>query len=71
MPDQPSDPTTKVPLDVTECPDCQQTGVYEARVLINGRGFYTCPAGHRWQDIREKPSDKGLPIRGAAHDRDD
>lgn len=49
-------------IDVTECPDCSQKGKYEGRVLINGRGFYTCPEGHRWQDINEKPSDKGVAL---------
>lgn len=49
-------------IDVTECPDCEQTGKYEARILINGRGVYTCPNGHRWQDANEKPSNKGLPL---------
>lgn len=51
-------------IDVTKCPDCDQQGRYEARVLINGRGFYTCPDGHRWQDATEKPSSKGIPIGG-------
>jgi hypothetical protein len=53
-------------IDVTECPDCSQKGTYEARVLINGRGVYTCPEGHRWQDINERPSDKGVPFHVAA-----
>lgn len=50
-------------VDVTECSDCSQKGRYEGRVLINGRGFYQCPEGHRWQDINEKPSNKGVPLR--------
>lgn len=49
-------------IDVTECPDCSQKGRYEGRVLIRGRGFYTCPNGHRWQDANEKPSNKGMPL---------
>ena len=49
-------------IDVTECPDCEQKGTYEGRILISGRGVYTCPSGHRWQDANEKPSSKGMPI---------
>lgn len=49
-------------IDVTMCPDCDQQGTYEARILIGGRGVYTCPEGHRWQDANEKPSNKGLPL---------
>ena len=30
------------------------------RVLINGRGFYTCPDGHRWQNADETPTTKGV-----------
>jgi hypothetical protein len=52
-------------IDVTECPDCSQTGKYDGRVLIGGRGIYTCPAGHRWQDANEKPTNKGIPIGGS------
>lgn len=55
-------------IDVTECPDCEQTGKYEGRILINGRGVYTCPNGHRWQDINEKPSNKGLPLRAPSQE---
>lgn len=51
------------PVDVTECPECQQKGAYEGRVLIDGRGVYTCPNSHRWQNMDEKPSTKGIPIR--------
>lgn len=47
---------------VDECPDCGKQGRYDGRVLIGGRGIYTCPQGHRWQDADEKPSEKGLPI---------
>lgn len=50
-------------MDVTECPDCSEKGRYEGRVLIGGRGVYTCPAGHRWQDMDETLSTKGyIPI---------
>lgn len=49
-------------IDVTECPDCAQKGRYEARILIGGRGVYTCPSGHRWQNADEKPSNKGVPL---------
>ncbi|MCW2902295.1 MAG: hypothetical protein JWO67_4560 [Streptosporangiaceae bacterium] len=52
-------------IDVTECPDCGQTGHYDRRVLIDGRGIYTCPAGHRWQDADETPDSKGyVPLDG-------
>ena len=50
-------------IDVTECPDCQQKGRWDGRVMIGGRGIYTCPNGHRWQDANEKPSNKGIPLR--------
>lgn len=50
-------------IDVTECPDCLKKGTYEGRVLIGGRGVYTCPEGHRWQDANEKPSNKGVPLK--------
>lgn len=49
-------------IDVTECPECSQKGRYEGRVLIGGRGFYECPDKHRWQDSREKPTNKGVPL---------
>lgn len=45
------------------CPLCGQRGSYEARVLIGGRGVYTCPRGHRWQDMFEKPDEKAAPVR--------
>ena len=46
-------------IDVTECPDCGETGRYDGRVKVRGRGVYACPAGHRWQDLDEVPSTKG------------
>ena len=55
-------------IDVTLCPDCEERGTvshgrYEGRVLINGRGFYTCPTcGCRWQNEQETPTDKGLVV---------
>lgn len=49
-------------VDVTECPECEQKGTYDGRVLIGGRGIYTCPAGHKWQDADEKPTNKGVPL---------
>lgn len=48
--------------DVTECPDCLERGRYDGRVLVGGRGIYTCPNGHKWQDADEKPTNKGVPI---------
>ena len=51
-------------IDVTECPECSETGRYDGRVLIGGRGIYTCPNGHRWQDANETPTNKGIPIVG-------
>lgn len=47
------------------CPDCEQKGRYEGRVLINGRGFYQCPEGHRWQSADEAPTTKGVPLMPA------
>lgn len=46
------------------CPSCEEgRGQYEGRVLIDGRGVYTCDkCGARWQDLDEKPSNKGIPI---------
>lgn len=52
-------------IDVTMCPDCNQKGRYEGRVLINGRGFYQCPTGHRWQNADEKPTTKGVALSPA------
>lgn len=50
-------------VDVTKCPECGETGNYDARVKLNGRGIYTCPKKHRWQDADEVPSNKGyMPI---------
>ena len=46
-------------IDVTKCPDCDQQGRYDGRVLIGGRGIYKCPEGHRWQEADEKPTTKG------------
>lgn len=46
-------------IDVTECPDCGHTGRYDRRVLVNGRGIYTCPNNHQWQDADETPDGKG------------
>lgn len=53
------EPPVPAEIDVTECPDCGQTGRYDARVKIGGRGIYTCPALHRWQDADERPDTKG------------
>jgi hypothetical protein len=53
-------------IDVTECPDCAQKGHYDGRVLINGRGVYRCPDGHRWQDANEPISNKGIPLSPTA-----
>lgn len=47
---------------VDECPECGEKGRYDGRVLVGGRGIYTCPNQHRWQDADEKPSSKGFPI---------
>jgi hypothetical protein len=51
--------TRPTPPAVTECPDCGQTGRYDRRVIVDGRGVYTCPNRHRWQDADETPDDKG------------
>ena len=51
-------------IDVTECPDCGQKGRYDGRILVDGRGIYRCPQGHKWQDANEKPTNKGTPILG-------
>ena len=56
-----NDPDEAVDVDVTRCPDCDQTGQYDARVKVGGRGIYTCPAGHHWQNADETPSTKGYP----------
>jgi hypothetical protein len=53
-------------IDVRDCPKCENgtKGNYDGRVLIGGRGIFTCPVcGDRWQDANEKPSSKGIPIR--------
>ncbi len=53
-------------IDVRDCPTCNDgtQGHYEGRVLIGGRGVYTCPkCGGKWQNADEKPSSKGAPIR--------
>lgn len=47
---------------VTECPDCRETGRYDRRVVVGGRGIYTCPNGHRWQDADETPDDRGYVV---------
>lgn len=44
---------------VTDCPDCGRKGKYDGRVLIGGRGVYTCPELHRWQNMDETPNAKG------------
>jgi hypothetical protein len=54
------------PINVRDCPECDNgtKGRYEGRILIGGRGVYTCPVcGTRWQNADEKPSNKGWPIR--------
>jgi len=51
-------------IDVTECPKCGLKGRYEGRILIGGRGFFQCPDGHKWQNANEKPTTKGVPLRG-------
>jgi hypothetical protein len=57
-------------VDVTKCPDCDSPGKYESRILIGGRGFYTCTnetCGARWQDLEEKRETCGVvPLRGGA-----
>jgi ribosomal protein L37AE/L43A len=53
-------------INVHDCPECDDgtKGNYEGRVLINGRGVFTCPAcGTKWQDADEKPSSKGWRVR--------
>ena len=59
-------------VDVTKCPDCDQQGRYDGRVLLGGRGIYTCPDGHRWQNADEKPTMKGAVLlsRGLRNPRD-
>jgi hypothetical protein len=49
-------------IDVTMCPECDQKGRYDGRLLIGGRGIYTCPDGHRWQNADEKPTTKGVAL---------
>lgn len=50
-------------IDVTLCPDCNAKGRYDGRVLIGGRGIYTCgECGCQWQNANEKPSNKGVVI---------
>ena len=54
-------PAPTPPVD--ECPDCQQQGKRDSRVLIGGRGIYRCPDGHMWQDADEQPNYKGtIPL---------
>lgn len=57
---------------VDHCPDCGEKGDYEGRVLVGGRGTYTCPdpeCGTRWQNRDEKPdTSKATPIRMPAPD---
>lgn len=53
-------------IDVRDCPKCEDgtKGRYDGRVLVCGRGIFTCPVcGAKWQDANEKPSTKGIPIR--------
>jgi ribosomal protein L37AE/L43A len=50
-------------FDVGACPDCDTQGRYDGRVLLGGRGVYSCPAcGTKWQDADETPSFKGAAI---------
>lgn len=52
-------------IDVRDCPECDDgtKGRYDGRVLLGGRGIYTCPrCAGRWQDINEKPSTKGAVV---------
>lgn len=50
-------------IDVTECPECGEKGNYDGRILVDGRGIYACPQRHKWQNMGEKPSNKGVPIQ--------
>jgi hypothetical protein len=48
---------------VYTCPDCGETGRYDRRVTVGGRGIYTCPNRHQWQDADETPDSKGyMPV---------
>lgn len=52
-------------IDVRDCPECEDgtKGNYVHRVLIGGRGIFTCPVCRtKWQDADEKPTTKGIPI---------
>lgn len=52
-------------VDVRDCPDCDDgtKGKYDGRILIGGRGIYTCPVCNRkWQDADERPSYKGAAV---------
>lgn len=49
-------------IDVAACPECDEKGRYDGRVLVSGRGVYTCPNGHKWQDGNEKPTSKGIKV---------
>jgi hypothetical protein len=52
-------------IDARDCPQCDDgtKGNYDGRVLVGGRGIYTCPTcATRWQDANEKPSTKGAFI---------
>lgn len=54
-------------IDVRDCPQCDDgtKGNYDGRVLLGGRGVYTCPTcGARWQNADETPTTKGTPIPG-------
>lgn len=50
---------------VDECPDCGETGRYDGRVLLGGRGIYRCACGCMWQDADEKPTTKGIAVLGS------
>lgn len=55
----PNLPEDATPVDVTVCPQCGQTGRYDGRVRLGGRGIYRCPADHLWQDANETPDTDG------------
>ena len=46
-------------VDPTICPTCGGAGSYDGRVLVDGRGIYSCRCGTKWQDMDEKPRTKG------------
>lgn len=50
-------------IDAHDCPKCDDgtKGHYDGRVLIGGRGIYTCQrCGTRWQDANERPATCGV-----------